>query len=147
MRWKGLPMNNANITHEADGKRPSGGDHVERAHDSVCAVGSDNYDNYDKSYFEQRPPYRNEENRTTEIARNIWDRAVPIKGTAAERYLLGRRIRARDRRLNDIGAADHAFAVTPGERRIAAGIRGTGGQQGAKAQGGGEVAKRRHRQA
>ncbi len=108
-------MNNEYITRETDEKWPSSRDNVERVHSSVRTVGTDNCDNYDKSYFEQRPPYRNEENRTTEIARNIWDRAVPIEGTAAERYLLGRRIRGASvgslayARLNSDGSRHHCL--------------------------------------
>lgn len=86
-------MNNEHITRETDREWPSDRDIGERAQGSVRAVSSDNHDNYDKSYFEQRPPHRVDETENTQRARNIWDRAGPIKGTAAEKYLSGRRLR------------------------------------------------------
>lgn len=86
-------MNNEHITRETDREWPSGRDNGERAHSSVRAVSSDNYDNYDKCYFEQRSPYRVDETENTQLARKIWGRASPIKGTAAEKYLSGRRLR------------------------------------------------------
>jgi DNA primase len=86
-------MNNEHSAQKADRGPTSGLDHVERATEKRRAVSTDNYDNYDKSYFDQRPSYRADENDNTQLARNIWDRAGPIKGTEAEKYLHHRRIR------------------------------------------------------